>query len=190
MRLLRYFGLLTVIFLSCKEDNDQTLTASAELFMVEERSDDNYNVTSGWVGTATITAHEDRSSINLVVTGLTPNHSHAVHMHMGSCEQPGHHWNRMDTVSYCRVSNLGEVWARPKAGDIGNIETDQDGNGTLEIESEFWEINTGTAADILGMILVIHANGEDFAQECFANHSHVHNNPKIACGSILLNTND
>jgi Cu/Zn superoxide dismutase len=85
---------------------------------------------------------------------------------------------------------MGEAWVRPNAGDVGNIRTDISGSGTFEISTEFWKLGSNDNFDVAGLVIVLHADEEDFAQECFDAHDHAHNNPKIACGTIQLIIND
>ena len=181
--------LLTMMcVLACEDENTSpTNTASAALFGVSLNADSTY--TSNAISFGDVTLEDLGESVRLTVTltNATPNYRHAIHLHMGTCEQPGHHWNQGQTEGFCNAMNMGEIWARPKAGDVGNVNTDSNGNGTLVVESEFWSINTNDQKDLLGAVLIVHENMEDFFSECFdGGHNHVHMNPKIACGSIEL----
>ena len=183
---------LTLLFLFCisacrDEETPSATVASASLFGVSLNADDTY--TSNATPYGEVTLEDLGASVRLTVTltNATPNYRHAVHLHMGSCEQPGHHWNQGREEGFCNEMNLGEIWARPKAGDVGNVNTDSNGNGTLVVESEFWALNTNDQKDLIGAVLIVHENMEDFVVECFDDgHDHVHMNPKIACGSIEL----
>ena len=161
--------------------------AVASLYGVSLNPDSTYTSNETTFGEVQLEDLGTSVRLTISLSNATPNYRHAIHLHMGSCEQPGHHWNQGQMTSFCEAMNLGEVWARPKAGDVGNVNTDANGNGTLTIESEFWSLNTNDATDLVGAVLIVHENMEDFFSECFdGNHNHVHMNPKIACGSIEL----
>ena len=169
-----------------------TAIAVATIYRVENTTDSTFQVTTQEIGAATFSEKNGIITLQINVTGLTPNNRHAVHIHEGSCEAPGMHWNQGTTVSFCREPNLDpdDIWTKPKAGDVGNIRTDEQGAGTFELSTIFWRLGSDDNLDITGLVIVVHENEEDFAQECFQSHSHMHNNPKIACGTIDLITND
>lgn len=173
---------------SCNDESTpESVFASAELNGVSLNSDESYTANESTYGEVFLEDLGESVRLTVSLTNGTPNYRHAIHLHMGSCEQPGHHWNQGQTSSFCEALNLGEVWARPKAGDVGNINTDSNGNGTLVVESEFWSIGSNDPTDLAGVVIVLHENGEDFFGECFdGDHNHVHMNQKIACGSITL----
>ncbi len=127
-----------------------------------------------------------RLEINLL--NFSPNTNHAIHIHNGSCEQPGMHWNQnqgMD-MKFCGELSLGIPWAKPYAGDVGNLSVDYAGNGSLTLKTNLWRIGSNDDKDLNGRSIVIHETLSDFNGECdpFHDHFHAHNNPKIACGLI------
>ena len=137
------------------------------------------------VGEATFAQNTGYVTLNLQVFNLPAGGMHAVHLHEGSCENPGAHWNGGSSDSYCQVPSLDKTWGRPFLGDVGNISVGANGTGTLSLETDLWAVGDGSPLDVLGKVLMLHASGEDFAMECDPDHQkHPHNNPKIACGSI------
>lgn len=164
--------------------------AIARLYSISNITDSTYTVTPQEIGAATFTERDGVVVVSINATGLTPGNRHSMHLHEGSCEEPGAHWNQGTQVSFCRELNLGTAWAKPYAGDIGNIRSDEDGTGYFELATEFWRLGSNDNLDIVGKLFVLHGLEEDFAMECFQSHDHVHTNPKIACGTIELIIND
>jgi Cu-Zn family superoxide dismutase len=117
--------------------------------------------------------------------GFAPNTIHAVHMHHGSCEQPKHHWNAGSEENFCNRRSLNVPWAKPYAGDVGNVSVGYDGTGSLTIKTNLWSIGSNDEKDILGLQVIVHEGYEDFTSECDPNHDHIHENDKLACGTIL-----
>ncbi|MFZ9044913.1 MAG: superoxide dismutase family protein [Cyclobacteriaceae bacterium] len=194
----QFFTVLAILIISlissCEADESPAVDALAvaTIYGLENASDSTFAISDSEVGAATFSQREDIVTVNINVTGLIPNNRHAIHIHMGSCEEPGMHWNQGTTASFCREPNLDpdDIWTKPYAGDVGNLRTNETGSGTLELSTKFWRLGSGDALDITGLTIIIHENEEDFAQECFQSHSHMHNNPKIACGTIDLISND
>lgn len=190
MRIRVCFILITILIIGgCNEDTSSKVpVASAKLVGVTMNPDSSYSSTTSEYGEVMLESLGTSLRMTVTLTNGTPNYSHAIHVHMGSCEQPGHHWNQGLNTSFCESMNNGEIWARPKAGDVGNVNTDSNGNGVLVVESEFWSIGNDDATDLEGAVIIVHENMEDFFSECFdGDHNHIHMNPKIACGSIELN---
>ncbi|AHM63245.1 Cu/Zn superoxide dismutase [Flammeovirgaceae bacterium 311] len=154
-------------------------SAMADIYSLDNSS------TPALVGTALFDQQDGIVTLNLKVSGLAAGGSHAVHLHEGSCENPGMHWNGGSSDSYCQVPSLSEAWGRPYLGDVGNIEIGADGSGTLSLRTNLWAIGDGSPLDITGKMIMLHEQPEDFMMECDPNHqNHPHNNPKIACGPI------
>ena len=183
---------ISIITINCgpEEVEEPATIAVATLYRISNVTESTYLMSDEEIGAATFAEKNGIVNLRINVTGLTPNNRHAVHIHEGSCESPGSHWNQGTTASFCREPNLSvsDIWAKPKAGDVGNIRTDANGAGTFEISTTFWRLGSSDNFDITGLSIVIHENEEDFAQECFQSHSHIHDNPKIACGTIDLIT--
>lgn len=182
-------GLLVVG--SC-ENKKSSITHKAEamIYFTDQQEDGSFVVTGDPYGKATFTQQDDVIILEIETFHEMEKRQNAVHIHEGTCENPTIHWNRGEEGNYCRKDNLDQVWGRPRAGDIGNVVRREDGIGRLYIESEIWSLTKDDETNIIGLPIVIHRDYEDFAQECFENHSHVHNNPKIACGTIELLLDD
>lgn len=190
--MMRYLILIPfVLFLACSSDDSsqeaspKTL-ATAEIYTVNLGLGLLY-VADEKIGEADFVYQDGVTTMEVNVT-MAPNTSHAMHLHMGTLEEPGHHWNQNVLTAFCNVRSLGEVWARPKAGDVGNIDIDAEGNGTFMLSTDLWSIDTGEDSDILGTVLYVHLTSEDFITECDPNHSHSHGhtNAKIAGGTLVI----
>ncbi|MFY0599745.1 MAG: superoxide dismutase family protein [Cyclobacteriaceae bacterium] len=161
--------------------------ASAELFQILADTDSTFIQTSEARGSVTVHQLDSVVTMTIDLVGFTPNTIHAVHMHHGTCEQPKHHWNSGSTEKFCNEKSLGIPWAKPFAGDFGNVSVGYDGSGSLTIKTDLWRLASGDSRDIMGLQVIIHDKHDDFTGECDPSHSHNHGHPntKIACGTIL-----
>lgn len=119
---------------------------------------------------------------------MTPNTFKAVHIHNGTVEEPGRHWNRGSFLASCDSLSMGNFWGRPFIGDVGNVRIDANGDGFFTIRTDLWKINSGDEKDIVGLPIIIHDTPQDFEEECDPNHdhTHMHMNPKIGGGTIKV----
>lgn len=181
--------LITLTFFGCNEKDLETVDqeAFAELFQIVSETDSTYIQTSEPRGQVTVSQTDLIVTMTIDLEGFAPNTIHAVHLHHGSCEQPKHHWNAGSTEKYCNEKSLGIPWAKPFAGDFGNVSVGYDGTGSLTIKTDLWSLASGDDSDIMGLQVVIHDKHEDFTGECDPSHTHTHSHPntKIACGKIL-----
>jgi len=177
-----------MLILGCSEEKKQErMTAEANIYATTQNEDGSFTMSSELYGKAFFIEDNGVVSINITTEKEMANPLQAVHLHFGSCESPGMHWNYENGEgTFCRSLSMGEPWGRPKAGDIGNLERGSDGKGSFELATDLWSLTSNDEKNILGAVLIVHQNFEDFAQECFENHTHMHNNPKIACGSVDL----
>ena len=161
--------------------------ARAELMRLVSLGSDSYRISNQQLGRVeAITEHNNIVALTIQITGLQPNSSHALHLHDGSCEEPGAHWNQGSDESFCGRESLGFPWFKSKAGDIGNVIADENGEAHFIFKTDLWSLNTGLHTDILDKVLIIHAQADDFGPECFLLSTHDHfSNTKIACGRIL-----
>ncbi len=164
------------------------IEASAEIYELESLGNDEYNLLSERIGTASFSQAGDIVTLEIRLEGLTPNSSKAVHIHNGTVNAPGRHWNQQSFYAFCNERSLGEVWAKPFAGDVGNVTIDSEGNGSFTIQTDLWALNSGNEKDILDKVVIVHQDPEDFIEECDPNHSHdhMHSNLKIGGGTITL----
>lgn len=183
------FLVATLLLLGCTDPADQPVqdSAGADLLALEALGDDLYLTTSSRKGLVSVEADHRVVTLTIELDGFPANSSHAIHLHNGSCEDPGAHWNQNSSKSFCGEESLGVQWRKSYAGDIGNISTDSDGHGFLKLTTDLWTLNTGLDSDILNKVLVIHERAEDFGPECFILTAHDHEgNSKVACGRIEL----
>ncbi|WP_395848966.1 superoxide dismutase family protein [Cystobacter fuscus] len=150
-------------------------TGRSAIATLDSRSD------SLTTGKATFTESGDKVTLDLEVAGATPG-QHGAHIHQtGDCtaadaSSAGGHWNPAG-VSH------GAADPGHHLGDLGNIEIGQDGRGTLKVTKQAWKIGDGSAQDVVGKALVIHAGQDDLATDPAGNSG-----GRVACGVIAEKT--
>jgi superoxide dismutase, Cu-Zn family len=128
-------------------------------------------------GTATFEEDGEQVTLTLEVSGATPGR-HGAHIHEnGDCSaadasSAGGHWNPA-------TKTHGPPDANHHLGDLGNITIGQDGRGTLTLSKKEWKIGDGSAEDVVGKAVVIHANEDDLATDPAGNSG-----GRVACGVI------
>lgn len=187
---------LVVVFLafaiSCDSD-EQPIPAgpitlgAADIHFVSTEDGENY-VKGELMGNVSLQYQDGVTTMEVSVSNMVPNTTHAMHLHLGTLEVPDRHWNQNVFTAFCNVESMGNVWAKPFAGDVGNISVDENGKGTFMIQTDLWSLGADTDSDIENTVLFIHENEEDFLNECDPNHGHNHGhvNAKIAGGTIIL----
>jgi Cu-Zn family superoxide dismutase len=111
-------------------------------------------------------AADGRIVFSIVVERVTPG-SHAVHIHEhGDCSAPdatsaGGHWNPTGK----KHGKWGQEDGEFHLGDLGNIEVDAGGRGSIEFATDQWEIGTGGPRDIVGKSIIVHAKPDDFTTQ-------------------------
>jgi len=186
-----YFLFLGLLPLACDtadptEEFIPEISAEAELVSVDHLGNEQYNVSDARIGTATFGQSQDRVQLTILLEGMTPNTEKAVHIHNGSLEAPGRHWNQGYLYAACDSISLGRRWDKPFLGDVGNVAIDSEGNGEFTLTTDLWRINSGDNNDILNKVIIIHEEPQDFSNECTPYHIHDHSNEKIAGGTIQL----
>lgn len=176
LRVLITFS-FTVIFFSCERE-DRLVTASGQIL----------NNSGEVLGSVFASQLEESVVLTVNLANDEPNRIRAVHIHNGTCESPLGHWNSQSSNKFCDVLSMGRPWSKPYAGDIGNINTGVDGQGSITIETDLWTINKDKPTDIDGKIVAVHLLASHFDVECDPDHEtdHTHENPKIGCGLIAL----
>ncbi len=91
--------------------------------------------------------------------------THAAHLHeFGDCSaedgsSAGGHWNPS-------VEDHGKFAEEHfHLGDLGNIEVDENGYGSLTLTTDLWSLGTGDDNDVVGLSIVIHASADDFTTQ-------------------------
>ena len=181
-----------ILFISCEDESVVLKNATSDLhFITQSDVEGNYVVMDSIIGQAAFFEEDGIVNATFTLEGFPPNSSHGLHIHEGTCESPGGHWNQGNSFAYCQTLSMDQPWGKPYVGDIGNIRTDENGTGSLTLETDLWSVNTGDVTDILGKIIVIHNHAEDFIWQCRNNTlPPMHNNPKVGCGTIVLTARD
>ena len=93
-------------------------------------------------------------TINNFPTGQL-SYYHAVHIYTGTCESPLSPWNLGKNPAYifCNVLSMGDIWAKPKAGDLGNIFINKAGVGNFYLQTDLYSLGSKDATDIIGKII-------------------------------------
>lgn len=132
-------------------------------------------------GSANFTTQADgqvRLDIELKIPAKA-NKEVAVHLHEhGDCGDEGNnahgHWNPTN-------EDHGKWGAAPfHRGDIGNVSLDAQGNGTLQMTTDLWEIGgNDSTKNIVGKALIVHGGSDDFVSQPTGNAGN-----RIGCGVI------
>jgi len=130
-------------------------------------------------GTVTFNATQDgKVKIVADISGLKPNSYHGFHIHQyGDCTasdgtSAGGHYSPNDHQH--GAPGVGEH----HAGDLGNVESDANGNARKEMTVEFITIN-GMQNPILGRGVILHAGEDDLVSQPTGAAG-----ARIACGVI------
>ena len=191
----KLFILPLLIFIACnsepQEELEPEIVAEAQIYSLNQVADREYEVLSESMGVASFYQTGDVVTIEISLSGQAPNTSKAIHIHEGTVELPGRHWNAGKFVAACNTRSLGSPWARPFIGDVGNVNIDANGNGRFSLKTDLWKLNSGDERDLLDRPIIVHDQPQDFIEECdpFHDHTHAHVNPKIAGGEIKLVSN-
>jgi Cu-Zn family superoxide dismutase len=128
-------------------------------------------------GTATFSGEPGKISVKVDLTGAPPG-DHGLHIHEnGDCSAPdamsaGGHWNP-------DMHMHGAPGATSHLGDLGNITVNADGTATLTATNALWEIGTGTARDVKGKAVIVHAKADDLTTQPTGDAG-----DRIGCGVI------
>ncbi len=117
-------------------------------------------------------------------SGLKKNAKHGFHIHefgdlSDGCNTAGPHYNP-----------LGQSHAGPDdeirhVGDLGNIQSDENGNATYEKEDKL--ISLIGKYSVVGRSCVVHADEDDLGRGNFADSKTTgHSGARVACGVIAL----
>ena len=120
---------------------------------------------SGITDTAVFMESEGKVHVRIEIQGAAPG-PHAAHLHNGTdCANAEGHWHPthipIGTIGVPIVEATAEMPPVGR-GEIGNIQVEEDGTGTLEFTTSFWSLGGDSGTDILGKLLMIHEKGDTF----------------------------
>ncbi|ATB34110.1 superoxide dismutase family protein [Melittangium boletus] len=133
---------------------------------------------SSTTGSAEFSEVDDGVKLTLEVQGSTPG-LHGAHIHeTGDCSaadasSAGAHWNPTS-------KDHGPADPNHHLGDLGNIQINDDGKGTLSLTKSAWKIGDGSAEDVIGRAIIIHASEDDLVSNPAGNAG-----GRFACGVIV-----
>jgi len=166
---LALFG--TVLMMSsCNNKNDGSI-ASAKLFTTADNKE---------IGHATFyDAGDSKIKMDLEIDfPARADSTVAVHFHEhGDCSNMGEnthgHWNPTH-------ENHGK-WgsAAYHSGDIGNIQLDRKGHGSISVTTDRWSIEADNIKNIIGRGIIVHGGTDDYATQPTGNSG-----PRVGCGVI------
>lgn len=124
---------------------------------------------------------QDGSSVKMNLTISVPklaNKSVAVHLHEhGDCGNMGKgamgHWNP--------TNEQHGKWGSGQyhSGDIGNVQLDAKGNGTMELTTDRWSLGGSAKTNILNRAVIVHSGVDDYTSQPSGNAGE-----RIGCGVI------
>ncbi len=131
-------------------------------------------------GTAKFDA-DDNGKVKLELEITIPSKagkSVAVHLHEhGDCGDNGNlshgHWNPTNQ-QHGKWGSAGF-----HSGDIGNVELDAQGKGTLTLETDLWTLGGSAEKNILDKALIVHGGVDDYTSQPSGNAG-----TRIGCGVI------
>ncbi len=131
-------------------------------------------------GAATFTDTDSGLQIAIVVANVPPG-THGIHIHQfGACDNAGNaaggHYNP-DSAKHGFLPSDGLAGAH--AGDLGNIEVDANGHGTLDLIVPSLTV-TGGKYSVAGRALILHEKMDDFGQPTGNAGG------RIGCGVIVI----
>jgi Cu-Zn family superoxide dismutase len=166
-------ALILAVIIGCKTTGGSN--DSKKLVLIFEPKS-NSNVS----GTATFIQKNGKVTFVAKLAGLQPG-VHAIHIHEKSdCSaadgsSAGGHWN--PTFKKHGKWGVGEY----HKGDIGNFTADANGNGTISLTTDEWNIGSGDPTkDILGKGLIVHQGADDFVSQPSGNAG-----ARVACSAII-----
>jgi len=103
---------------------------------------------------------DGKVTLKIDVQNVTPPGKHGLHIHEnGDCthemgDSAGGHWNPYNKPH--GAFGMGDF----HLGDIGNIEIQGDGTGTLTLTTDLWKVSDKSMDDVVGHAIILH-EGED-----------------------------
>lgn len=183
-------GSFSIVACNNPTDNEKTTTLDSTTTSATNRSEmsamANLSGTGDTTVSGTVQFKEDDGKIKMVLQISIPqkaNQTVAVHIHQnGSCDNKGEaaggHWNPANK-QHGRWGS-GEF----HLGDIGNVNLDGSGNGSMELETDLWSIGGDANKDILNKAVVVHSGADDFTTQPTGNAG-----ARLGCGVIQKSNN-
>jgi len=155
-----------------KEDMMKEKTVTVQL---ESKSE------STATGTVKFTEKDGVVIMKAELSGLNPG-THAIHIHENAdCSAPdgksaGGHWN----PTFENHGKWGDAEGYHK-GDIGNFEADENGNGSISMQTDEWCIGCDDSKkNILGKGIIVHQGEDDFTSQPSGAAG-----ARVSCGGII-----
>jgi len=170
------------LFSGC-DNGPQPVTAYAEIVSYD------FGYGTPLIGNFIATYQDGVVTATIYLEGQEDRPVRALHLHDGTCETPGNHWNMGHDQQACDLTDMNGVWDKMYRGDMGNLIVTEDGTGSFTLQTDLWSIGTNDSTDIVGKLIIVHFFPTDFSGECDPSHmpDHTHTNPKLGCGTINLN---
>ena len=133
-------------------------------------------------GTVVFRQKDDHVRITIDIKGLSKNHKHGFHIHetgdlREGCKSCCAHYNPTNTTH----SGLDGG----HAGDLGNINTDENGNCAMSIKTDKFIVD-----EILGRSIIIHQDEDDLGLGTEEDSKTTgHSGSRIACSVIGISKN-
>lgn len=160
--------------MSDMDTDDSDMAKKTKTVMMSSKSD------SDAKGEVTFTEEDGVVKMEAKFSGLKPG-SHAIHLHeTADCSSDdgtssGGHWNPTDE----KHGKWGDADGYHK-GDIGNFDADEDGNGTVNFETDEWCIDCNDETkNIVGRAVVVHQGEDDFESQPSGDAG-----ARVSCGEI------
>lgn len=156
-------------------NNEVKLVEKTVTLILESKSE------SSAAGKVNFTEVNGIVKMNAKISGLTPG-MHAIHIHeKADCSSPdgkssGGHWN----PTKVQHGKWGNAEGYHK-GDIGNFEADENGLGTVSMETSEWCIGCDDEnKNILGKAVIVHQGVDDFTTQPTGAAG-----GRVSCGGII-----
>lgn len=166
-------ALILAVIIGCKTGSSSSETKKL-VIVFQPKSNSSVS------GTATFIEKNGKVTFTAKLAGLQPG-VHAIHIHEKSdCSSAdgssaGGHWN--PTFKKHGKWGVGEY----HKGDIGNFTADANGNGTISLTTDEWNMGSGDPTkDILGKGLIVHQGADDFVSQPSGNAG-----ARVACSAII-----
>jgi len=191
---MKYLKIIVLVFsvifsTSCKENKTEkdAIDIEVEEIIKEDSKEKKLSITlspkSDSNVEGTINFSEKNGIVTMVgtITGLEEG-EHAIHIHeKADCssadgKSTGGHWN--PTLE--KHGKWGDSTGYHK-GDIGNFNADENGEGSVSMQTDEWCIGCGDEKkDILGKAIIVHEGVDDFTTQPTGNAG-----GRVSCGGII-----